>query len=115
MEPVKFYLVAPEIVNYSIKFPSGKIIILKRGDVYQTEDESEVEFLSKQRYIGVSKLNDKEFRLWATMRYKDVPTVDKKIEDKTSIEAMLWNSESEEFAVNKLKELGYTVYKKHKG
>ena len=115
MEPIIFYLAAPEVVQYSVKLPSGKIVLLKRGEDYKTEDAEEIEFLSKQRYFGARKLDDKEFRIWATLRYKNVPTVDKVIEDKSYVEAMVWNSETEEYAVNKLKENGYTVYKKSKG
>ena len=114
IEPIIFYVAAPDILKYSVKFPNGKIFIFHKGDTYETCDAEEIDFLSKQKFIAARKLDDKEFRVWATLRYKDVPTVEKKITDKTEIEAFLWNSESEEYAVNKLKEHGYLVYKREK-
>ena len=114
-EPIVFYLASPEIVTYTIKFPSGKIHILKRGDKYTTEDKEEQDFLSKQKYIGAAKLNDKEFRMWATLQFDKIPTVyNKQIETKEDIEEYLWNSDTEQLAINKLKENGYTVYKNTK-
>ena len=115
-EPIVFYLTSPEVVTYTIKFPSGKIHILKRGDKYTTEDKEEQDFLSKQKYIGAAKLNDTEFRMWATLQFDKIPTVyNKQVENKEDIEEYLWNSDTEQLAINKLKENGYTVYKKKKG
>lgn len=114
-EPITFYLVSPEIRSYTIKFPNGKILILNRGDSYRTEDKDEQEFLSKQKGIAGRKLDDQEFRKWFTLQYADIPTVyNTKIKDKTDVEEFVWNSDTEEYAVNRLKELGYTVYKKGK-
>jgi len=114
-EPKEFYIAASDVVNYTIKFPSGKIVILNRGDRYKTEDEAEIDFLSQQRYLACKGLDDKEFRVWATLQFDKIPTVyNKQVEKKEDIEEFLWNSDTEQMAINKLKENGYTVYKNSK-
>jgi hypothetical protein len=114
-EPLTFYLTAPEVTESSFKLPNGKVIILRRGDSYLTEDAEEQNFLSQQKYIGAKKLDDKEFRMWATLQFEKIPTVyNNSIQTEKDAEEFLWTSETEEYAINKLKENGYMVYKRNK-
>jgi len=115
-EPLTFYIVSPEVVRYSLKFPdTGKILILHRGDAYTTEDKTEQEFLSQQKYLGVRRFNDKEFRMWATLQFDRIPTVyNALIKDKKDVEEFVWSSEFENEVIKNLKERGYIVYRAKK-
>lgn len=113
VEPKVAYLANPEIVKYDIKFPSGKIITLTPNKTYKTEDADELDFLSKQKGIGLGKMNDKEFRMWATLQFDRIPTVyNDNIKDKKDVEEFVWSSEYENEIVQKLKDNGYIIYKK---
>ncbi|MFA7030414.1 MAG: hypothetical protein WC179_09075 [Candidatus Cloacimonadaceae bacterium] len=115
-EPVTFYMVSPEVMRYSIKFPSGKILLLKKGETYTTEDKEEQDFLTRQKYLAAKKLDDKEFRMWATLQFNKLPTVyNKAISEPKDVEEFVWSSEFENAVVKKLKERGYIAYKSKKG
>jgi hypothetical protein len=113
-EPLIFYLTAPEVSRYDLSLPNGKRLIFNQSTQYKTEDKEEQDFLSQQKYIGVKRMNDKEFRQWATLQFDSIPTIyNRSIQSKEDIEEHLWTSESEDYAINKLKESGYTVFKRN--
>jgi len=115
-EPLTFYIVSPEVVKYTLKIPdTGKIIILRKGEEYSTEDKHEQDFLSQQKYLGVKRLSDKEFRVWATLQFDKIPTVyNGNISDPKDVEEFVWSSEFENEVIKKLKERGYIAYRANK-
>lgn len=115
-EPVIFYLSAIDAVKATFELPNGKSIVLTQSVQYETSDDEEIEFLSKQRYVGVKRLGDKEFRYFAAKQFENLPTVyNEKIKSASDVEEFSWSSESEQRIIAKLRENGYIVYKKGEG
>ena len=112
-EPITFYLSAVDAVKASFELPSGLNIVITQATPYTTSNEEEIDFLSKQRFLGVKRLTDKEFRFFATKQFNKIPTVyNKDIKGPKDIEEYAWTSDSEQRIIAKLKENGYIVYKK---
>ena len=114
-EPIIFYLSASDVVKGTYKLPSGSTIIITQSVPYSTTDDEEIEFLSKERFLGARRISDKEFRFFATKQFKDLPTVyNKNINSAKDVEEFVWTSESEQRIIAKLRENGYIVYKRDK-
>ena len=106
-EPLTAYITAYEVMEYTIKFPSGKVIRLTQGGSYTTEDKDELDFLSKQQFVGLKKMNDKEFRIWATKRLAELPSVyNQNVTEEVIRNAISFTQEEEQAYRNAIKE-GY--------
>ena len=111
-EPMIFGPSREEISVMTIALPSGKIIEIKRGSTYRTEDPEEIEFLSKLSGVFCRKVTDSEFRTWAMAKLDSMPSVDnpqiKTVED---VAEYLWKDPIERLVMDHLKNLGYIVTK----
>ena len=108
-EPKQVIIARYDIVDMSITLPSGKKLSINRGKPYITGDQDELDFLSRQKGLVVTGIDDKSFRTWVTEQV--LPTVDKDLSDADAAE-FKWYDEHEEAVVEELKERGYIVYKK---
>jgi len=108
--PIIFYNSRPEIVRRDITLPSGKQVVLSRESrTYKTDDPEEIEFLSKQAYIGAREVDDKEFIIYLTSRYQDMPNVERVGLTLEEMEKYLSTTETEKMIVQALRDKGYTV------
>lgn len=112
IEPLTFYVTSNAVLKVTIVIPSTKKrIVLSPGKSYETSDKDEIDYLSKQKFIAARKLGDKEFRTWATLQFKDLPTVyNTAIETPKDVEEFVWSSEFENEVISTLKERGYIIY-----
>lgn len=110
--PKKVCLSKRNAIKGEFKLPNNKVIVIKRGKEYITADQTELDFFSKQKAVIIMDLNDQEFLSYAAKNPLDLPTVQNRsltIED--VIDKKL-STDEEEAVVNKLKDMGYTIYKR---
>lgn len=114
-EPTIFYVARYEIAEISVTLPNDKVIVFKRGTEYSTEDEEEIAFLTGVKGLGARKMEDKEYRGWATAQFEKLPLIDRHdIKSVQDVEEYLWNSSFEKLIVTFLKSKGWIV-KKNEG
>ena len=108
--PIIFFNSRPEIVRREITLPSGKKIVLSREcTTYKTDNPEEIEFMSKLAYIGAREVDDKEYVIYLTSKYSDMPNVDRVGLTNEDLEQYMANTETEKMIVDKLREKGYTI------
>ena len=108
--PKVFYILANEISKYTIKFPSGKEIVLLKGTTYSTSDAEEIEFLRIQKGLGVSDpcSTKDNFMRYIGSIYSEQPTLEQmfgKTEDELS--KYLLSTMSENLVIDHLIKSGY--------
>ena len=111
-EPLIFYISRYEIADMGIALPNGKRISLSRGDEYKTSDPEEIAFLTDVKGLGARKMDDAEFRGWATTQFDNLPTIDRlDIKTVKDVETHLWTSSFEKIIISFLKTKGWIVTK----
>lgn len=75
IEPRKFKLSSYDVIRMTVELPSGKVLNFYQGYTYETTDKEEIEFLSKLSHLVCHYMNDKDFRMWAIPKLKDLPSV----------------------------------------
>lgn len=113
MKPLVFFNSRAEVVRREIVFPSKKKIVISReSPEYTTADKEEIDFLSKVFGIGVRALNEKEYTLYMTSRFEDMPHVEKKEISSSDLEAYLASTAHEKLVIELLRSKGYEISKK---
>ena len=108
--PIIFFNSRQEIIRREITLPSGKKIVLSREcTTYKTDNPEEIEFMSKLAYIGAREVDDKEYVIYLTSKYSDMPNVDRVGLTNEDLEQYMANTETEKMIVDKLREKGYTI------
>ena len=113
MKPLVFFNSRAEVVRREIVFPSKKKIVISReSPEYTTADKEEIDFLSKVFGIGVRALNEKEYTLYMTSRFEDMPHVEKKEITSSDLEVYLASTAHEKLVIELLRSKGYEISKK---
>lgn len=108
--PVTVYIAAYDIKRYSLTFPSGKTIILYPDSEYVTSDKEEIEFLSKQKGLGITRPTDskEKFLRHVAATFAEKPTLEnltKKSEEELSL--FMLSNMSEDLVITYLRNRGY--------
>lgn len=102
-----FFISRFNVSRYAITLPSGKKIVLMGGKSYTTDDPDEIKFLSSQKGLGVRKVEDREYRIWATKKFNELPTCDNKELTKEDLTEFLLSSPQEKLLKSILESNGY--------
>lgn len=93
------------------KFPDQKPIVLTKNNPRELIDDIKVLKYISNEYTGISllRLNDKEFRKWASV--KILPYIELKL-TKDDVKKFLYKSKEEDELIKELEKRGYRVNKK---
>jgi len=105
--PKKIYLTDQGMVVAKFKLPNEKLINIRRGTTYRTEDQEELNFFSKQKGIGISDIDGKELKRFIAQQ--TIPTVDNVVITADMVDQFKWTTEAEAALIAVLKEKGYAV------
>ena len=105
--PKKITLAGFDVVRAKFELPNGKIIVLRRGETYETSDPEELDFFSTQRVVNIRKPEGKELEKYISQQL--LPTVDNLTITAEMVDEFKWSTEAEERVIAKLIERGYKV------
>ena len=108
-EPRKVSIVGYNVVRFEITLPNGVLLKLTPGQSYITSDAEELEFLSMQKGISITPINDAEYRRHFTKLVSELPTVFNKEMSHDETKAFFWNTGEEKAVVEELRKRGYTI------
>lgn len=112
MRPKIISLIDGRIINASVTLPSGKQLVFNsKVRRYETSDPEEVEFFSKLKGFFVRDIGDKEYIRHLERMYEEIPDITNRELTVEAAEKSKWYTEDENKLIEKLRELGYIVYK----
>lgn len=108
VEPIIFFLSRENVMSFQVKLPNGNGVLFTPISGYTTSDPEEIEFLSQLKAIGARRITDREYRLWATKKFSELPTYDNDMISKDEIAEFLLSSPQEVLLKSILESAGYS-------